>query len=167
MRVLALLFALVLAACGDDRQATAPPPPSPLTAEAIGHYCGMAVVEHPGPKGQIHLTGRPEPIWFSSARDTLAFTMLPEEPKDISAIYVTAMDRASEWDNPGEGAWVEARGASFVIGSDAKGGMGQQEIVPFSTPEAAQTFTAEHGGQIASFEQVPRDAVLGSSHKGH
>lgn len=157
----ALILLLALAACGDDRQTAAPPPPAPMTADAMGHYCGMALTDHPGPKGQIQVQSRKQPYWFSSARDTLAFTLLPEEPKDITAIYVTAMDKAADWAAPGPESWVDGRKASYVVGSDAKGGMGQREVVPFSTAEAAERFRAEHGGQVVAFDKVPRDLVLG------
>lgn len=173
MRWLVLLAILAATACGDDRKAAAPPPPAPLTAEAVGHYCGMALADHPGPKGQIQVKGRQQPYWFSSARDTLAFTLLPEEPKDILAIYVTAMDKAANWEAPGAESWVDGRAASYVVGSDVKGGMGQREVVPFSTPQAAERFRAEHGGQVVAFDQVPREFVLGEdtpatqAHGGH
>lgn len=160
MRVLVLGLLLLIAACGEERRAEAPPP-AVMTADSTGHYCGMALSDHPGPKGQIQVKSRKEPYWFSSARDTLAFTMLPEEPKDVTAIYVTAMDKAKEWDKPGPESWVDARAAAYVVGSDARAGMGQSEVVPFSSPEAAQRFVAEHGGKVAAFDQVPRDVVLG------
>src|SRR5690606_9005576 len=62
------LALVVLAACGDTEPAP-PPPPVEVTGEATGHYCGMLLQDHEGPKGQIHLVGREEPIWFSSVRD--------------------------------------------------------------------------------------------------
>lgn len=157
---LTLVLILMLAACGDNRKAEAPPPAA-MTADAIGHYCGMALADHPGPKGQIQVKSRRQPYWFSSARDTLAFTLLPEEPKDITAIYVTAMDKAASWDAPGAESWVDGHAATYVIGSDAKAGMGQSEVVPFSTADAAERFRAEHGGQVVAFDKVPREVVLG------
>jgi copper chaperone NosL len=169
---LVLALVLVLAACGDDKQA-AVPPPAPMSAQATGHYCGMALSDHPGPKGQIQTRSRKEPYWFSSARDTIAFSMLPEEPKDITAIYVTAMDKTADWNVPGPETWVEARQAFYVVGSDATGGMGQREIVPFSSRQAAEAFASQRGGTVATFDQMPRDAVLGSDtpaaqkHGGH
>lgn len=102
----ASLVSATLAGCGEEI-AEAPPPPHELSAEATGHYCGMGLLEHGGPKGQIILASRPDPIWFSSARDAVAFTMLPEEPKDIRAIYVSDMAKAPSWENPGERNWVE------------------------------------------------------------
>jgi copper chaperone NosL len=166
MRKIALLAAfagaLALAGCNDRNTAEAPPPPQALTASAIGHYCGMNVLEHTGPKGQIILASRKEPVWFSSARDAISFTMLPEEPKDIRAIYVSDMGKAPSWEEPGETNWIDARQASFVIGSRRKGGMGAEEAVPFSDTGAAEKFAVENGGRVVAFGEVPRDYVLGA-----
>jgi len=158
---LALLMPLALVGCG-EKEAAKLPPPHQMTAEAVGRYCGMNVLEHPGPKGQIFAASLIEPVWFSSVRDTLAFTMLPDEPKDIQAIYVTDMGKAPSWEKPGADNWVEARKAQFVIESRAKGGMGGNEAVPFSERSAAEKFVAENGGRIVAFADVPRDYVLGS-----
>ncbi len=158
--VLAALLAL--SACGDTSTTETPPPPHQLTAEAIGNYCGMNVLEHGGPKSQIILASRIEPVWFSSARDAFAFTMLPEEPKDIQAIYVSDMAKASSWEDPGAANWVSAKSAFYVIGSRKKGGMGADETVPFSTREAAEKFAAEQGGRVVLFDEMPQDYVLGS-----
>jgi copper chaperone NosL len=157
----ALLASLALAAC-DDKQAAQIPPPQKMTAEVIGHYCGMNLLEHPGPKGQIIAASLIEPVWFSSVHDTIAFTMLPDEPKDILAIYVSDMGKAPSWDKPGADNWVEARKALFVIGGRVKGGMGGNEAVPFSDRGAAERFVAESGGRIVAFAEVPRDYILGS-----
>lgn len=156
-----LLVPLTLLGCNEKETAKLPPPHR-MTAELIGHYCGMNVLEHPGPKGQIFVASLIEPVWFSSARDTISFTVLPDEPKDILAIYVSDMGKAPSWDKPGADNWVEARKASFVIGSRVKGGMGADEAVPFSERAAAEKFVAENGGRIVSFTEVPREYVLGS-----
>jgi copper chaperone NosL len=155
------VIAMALAGC-DQQAGQAPPAPHELTAGAIGHYCGMNLVEHNGPKGQIIVAGRDDPVWFSSARDAISFTMLPEEPKDVRAIYVSDMAKAPSWDDPGANNWVDAHKALFVIGSSVQGGMGAPETVPFSDGAAAQKFAAAHGGRIVSFDQIPRDYVLGS-----
>lgn len=164
MKTLALAgtLALLLAGCNDRKAAEAAPPPHALTAAAIGNYCGMNVLEHPGPKGQIILASRIEPVWFSSARDAFSFTMLPEEPKDIRAIYVSDMANAPSWDKPGDANWVDAKAAFFVVGSRMKGGMGADETVPFSDKAAAEKFAGENGGRVLTFDEVPRDYVLGA-----
>jgi copper chaperone NosL len=153
---------MALAGCSDNGEAVVPKPVA-LTETAIGHYCGMNVLEHPGPKGQVMLGRIPEPIWFSSARDVVAFTMLPEEPKDISAIYVSDMAKAPSWEEPGAENWVEARQAFYVIGSSLRGGMGAPETVPFSTKAAAAEFAGRNGGQVVGFAEIPPDYVLGDA----
>ena len=150
-----------LAAC--DEEEAAPPPPQELSGSEISHYDQMIVVDHRGPKAQILLESREKPVWFSSVRDAFAFHLLPEEPRDIAAIYVTDMAQAETWADPGPGVWIEAREAHFVIGSDMRGGMGAEEPVPFGTEDAAATFAAEHGGEVVGFEEVPEDYVLGAT----
>jgi copper chaperone NosL len=159
--VLGTLCMAALAAC-EQEVADAPPKPYELTGDAIGHYCGMTVLEHAGPKGQIIVASRADPVWFTSVRDTVAFTMLPEEPKDIRAIFVSDMAKAPSWDNPGPNNWIDARKAFFVIESRVKGGMGAAEAVPFSQRPDAEKFAAENGGRVVTFEEIPRDYVLGS-----
>lgn len=155
-----LAFALGLVACSPEDKA--PPPPFALTETAMGRYCGMNVLEHPGPKGQVILDPVHEAIWFSSARDTLAFTMLPEEPKTIAAIYVSDMGKAPTWEEPGAENWVDAKKAFYVIESAAIGGMGVREAVPFSDRAAAESFRAKTGGRIVTFGEMPQDYILGA-----
>ena len=163
----AALAALLLAGCdGGGEQAAAAPDPVEVTAEATGHYCGMLLQDHAGPKGQIHLASRAEPVWFSSVRDTVAFTRLPEEPDDITAIYVNDMARAGDWDSPAAGTWIEARGAWFVIGSRQRGGMGAPEAVPFGAEAEARTFAEENGGRVVRLAEIPDDYVLGEVQLG-
>jgi copper chaperone NosL len=155
------LLSSAMAGC-HEKTSEALPPPRTLTAEATGHYCGMALVEHPGPKGQIILASRSEPVWFSSARDAFSFTMLAEESKDVLAVYVSDMGKAPSWEKPGADNWVEAHHAFFVIGSRKQGGMDAPETVPFSERAAADKFAQINGGRVVSFAEVPSDYVLGS-----
>ncbi len=159
MRILATLAFVVLAACSQPQEEA--PKPFALDEEAIGRYCGMNVLEHDGPKGQIILSQIPEPIWFSSARDAVAFTLLPDEPKNIAAIYVSDMAAAESWEKPGAENWIDARAAFYVIGSARLGGMGVAEAIPFSTREAALDFARENGGEVVDFSGIPPAYVLG------
>lgn len=156
---IALAGLILLGGCQAEEKGV--PPPFTLTADAMGRYCGMNVLEHAGPKGQIILDQFIEPLWFSSARDTVAFTMLPEEPRDILAIYVSDMGAAPTWDEPGASNWIDARQAWYVIGSEQLGGMGAQEAVPFSDPARAREFAERNGGDVVRFDAIPKDYVLG------
>jgi copper chaperone NosL len=152
---------LLLGACdGGDKER---PPPVRLSDDAVGHYCGMLLSEHAGPKGQIRLASADEPIWFSSVRDTVAFTRMPLEPKDIRAIYVSDMATAPSWDDPGADNWIAAEDAWFVIGSDRLGGMNAPEPVPFGNEEAARAFATKEGGELVRLAEIPDSYVLGGA----
>jgi copper chaperone NosL len=171
-----VLAALTLLACGEEDapQVVSAPAPIEITRDDIGYYCNMIVADHLGPKGQVHIDGRAEPVWFSSVRDTIVFTLLPEEPKNITAIYVNDMGRAS-WEHPEAGTWIDARKAWYVVGSNKVGGMGAPEAVSFAAKTDAHAFAGKHGGQVVTFDGVPRDYVLNDAsqsmqagmHNGH
>ena len=155
---LLVLVAILIGGCS-ERQPVEIPPPQELTREAVGYYCQMIVLNHNGPKGQIFLADKEQPLWFTSVRDTIAFTMLPGEPKNIAAIYVTDVGNAS-WDQPEPGTWIDARKAVYVVGSDRVGGMRAPEAVPFKTPEDAERFMQQHGGELYRFDAIPREHIL-------
>lgn len=163
-RLLLVALPFLVAACGDDGPVVAVKP-TPLTRDHRGHYCRMIVLDHKGPKGQIHLKGR-APVFFSSVRDTIAFTMLPEESKQITAIFVNDMTQTS-WDRPAPDTWLDARKAHFVIGSSKRGGMGAPEAVPFKTKAAAKKFAGAFGGKVVAFGAIPRPYILGDGSGGH
>lgn len=159
--IFAALVASALAACDKPSTAPAAPPPAEVSAQSTGHYCGMLLADHDGPKGQIHLASRGEPVWFSSVRDTVSFLRLPEEPRDIAAVYVNDMAKATHWEQPERGAWVDARAAWFVIDSRMRGGMGAPEAVPFSDKAAAEAFRDKQGGRLVRLDDIPDAYVLG------
>ena len=152
-----LLFIFLVVAC-EKTQPLEVPPAQTLTREANGYYCLMTVVNHSGPKGQIILSDKKQALWFTSVRDTIAFTLSPEEPKNIAAIYVNDMSDAN-WDNPGEDNWIDARKAWYVLGSKRSGGMGAAEAVPFSTKEQAELFSSNQGGNVYAFAEIPKDYI--------
>ncbi len=161
LRLVPALAALLLAAaCGSGGAPEAIPQPQPVTVESVGHYCGMALNEHNGPKGQLFLTGRAAPVWFSSIKQVFAYTLLPEEPKTISAIYVNDMSTAGPDGVPDPAAWVEARQAFYVIEGGFIGGMGAEDAMPFSRRADAESFAQAHGGRVVPFADVPEAYVF-------
>jgi len=124
----------------------------------------MIVEDHSGPKGQILLSNSEKAIWFTSARDAVAFILLPDEPDNVAAFFVTAMDEA-EWNHPEKQIknWVNAQSAWYVINSKQRGGMGQMEVIPFKQEQSANNFVTEHGGDIVSYVDIPRDYILGNT----
>lgn len=136
------------------------PPPIALTEEAAGHFCQMNVLEHPGPKGQVHLETYDHPLWFSQVRDAVAFERMPESIGRIQVIYVHDMGAAESWENPGDSNWIDVTEAVFVMGSSKMGGMGVPELVPFAEVADAEQFVARYGGSILAYENVTADMVL-------
>lgn len=151
---------LALSACGGDEPDAPPPAPQAVSADAVGHYCGMMLQGHAGPKGQIFVKGRAAPVWFSSIKQVFAYTRLPEEPKGLAAIYVNDMAAAGPDGAADQTAWVDARQAFYVIGSRFVGGMGAEDAMPFSDQARAQAFAQTHGGQVVRFADVPEDYVF-------
>jgi copper chaperone NosL len=157
--VLSCLAAIFMGGCS-EQQVAAVPEPAELTGEAIGHYCRMIVLDHAGPKAQVHLAGNPEPLWFTQIRDALAFERMPEETAEIAAIFVSDMGVAASWEKPGTDNWIDARTARYVIGSNRRGGMGAPELVPFASQEKADKFAGMHGGTVIGFSAITDEMVL-------
>ena len=151
---------LLLAACKEE--AVKAPDPVPMTDTTLAHFCQMNVAEHGGPKGQIHLKGFPEPIFFAQVRDMVAYLKSPERDADILAIYVSDMGAAVSWEEPGENNWIPAETAHFVVGAPVAGGMSAPEIVPFGTVADAKAFVERYGGTAMPLDTIPDEAALGS-----
>lgn len=160
-----LIFAVLLplsllAGCKEDSAELSLPEPIALTEEAAGHYCQMIILEHPGPKAQVHLAGYPAPLWFSQVRDGLVYLKSPEQSAEILVLYVNDMGAAVSWAEPGADNWINAQDAYFVVGSDAVGGMGAPEIVPFADIAQAEAFSSTHGGAVMQLDDIPAEIVL-------
>jgi copper chaperone NosL len=151
------LAASLLSGC-DDKPDAKVPPPRPIALDAAGQFCGMTLGEHPGPKGQIFVRDRTEPYWFATVRETVAFTLLPEMPKSILAIYVSDLARSKNQEQPE--VWVLADRAWFVIGSRQRSGMDTPEAMPFSEEAAARRFAADNGGRVVRLADTPQSYIL-------
>lgn len=152
--IAAIMMTLALSACSEDKLAALPSPHEP-GPNAIGTVCRMSLSEHNGPKGQVFITAHDAPLWFSSVRDTFTWLQVDDGAgRQFAAIYVNDMARARTWDKPEAGAWVEAKKAHFVIGSDKGADMGGSELVPFSDRKAAEDFAGRHGGKVVEYTQI-------------
>lgn len=163
LAALGLCTGLLLAGCGEgpDDKAPPPPPQTSIPQDAVGHYCGMFLAEHQGPKGQILLRDREAPVWFTTIREVFAYTHLPEEPRAISATYVQDMARILPDQSFPADAWINAQTAVYLIGSRYIGGMGVHDALPFSDAAVAHRYQQEYGGRIANFADVPQDYIFG------
>jgi copper chaperone NosL len=158
-RAVLILLVLMLAACKEEVAAL--PEPVVLSEGALGHFCQMDLLEHPGPKAQVHLDGLPgAPLFFSQVRDAVTYARLPEQSHEIRAIFVNDMAVAPSWDDPGAANWIPADSALYVVGSSRAGGMGAPEFVPFSSAAAAAAFADQHGGTVMSLAEIPDAAIF-------
>lgn len=158
--LLVLSAIVVLAGCSADAKQGPVPSPIALTEEAAGHYCQMVILDHEGPKGQMHLEGLRQPIWFSQVRDGLARMKSAERTSEVLVLYVNDMSKAVSWSEPGIDNWIKAETAYFVVDSDAIGGMGAPEIVPFSDEEMATDFANMRGGEVLRLADISAERVL-------
>jgi copper chaperone NosL len=175
---LVALLLLALSSCREN-EAAAPPGPVTMPEDAIGYFCQMLLIEHPGPKGEIQLDGVAEPIFFSQARDTIAYLRMPEQSNVVLAAYVSDMGVAESWEEPGRDNWIPAAEAFYVVGSSRVGGMGTPETVPFGKREAAEAFAREYGGSVFRLDEIedalvlapveidPQGAAAGQEHMHH
>ncbi|MFV0333131.1 MAG: nitrous oxide reductase accessory protein NosL [Tropicimonas sp.] len=160
MRPLALLLLTALLAGCREEPAEAPPPVE-MTQDALSYYCQMNIADHGGPKGQIHLDGLPQPLFFAQVRDLVAFLKSPERDAPVIAVYVSDMGAAPSWSEPGADNWIDAHQAHFVTGAGVAGGMGAPEIVPFASRADAEAFAIRYGGEILPLDAIPDEAAIG------
>ena len=157
---LIVLALAILTGCKDDEIAV--PKAVSLTEENVSFFCQMNVLEHGGPKAQVHLEGYPSPLFFAQVRDAIAYLKSPEREARVLVTYVSDMGAAEAWDRPGIDNWIASDAAVFVIEARVAGGMGAPEVVPFSSPTGAQSFTDTFGGQVVQFSEIPDETVLGA-----
>jgi len=162
LRPLAIFICAALVLACAEQENLEKPAPASLTREDTGYFCGMIVDDHQGPKSQIYTAGQNKPIWFTTVRDGIAFTLLPEETGIVSAFYVTAMDNG-EWQHPEArpSNWIEADQAWYVVQSSKLGSMGAAETIPFIDQQAAEEFTSEFGGVVLRLNDISQHYVLG------
>lgn len=156
IRLFAVLGLFALTACQEE----APPGPIAMTEEAVGYFCQMNLLEHPGPKAQVHLDGLPgAPLFFSQVSDAVMYLRMPERDHRITAVYVSDMGAAASWEDPGAANWIDAHRAIYVTGSSRMGAMEAPEFVPFADSEKARAFAAEFGGRFMALDAIP-DALV-------
>jgi len=156
------LAALALVALAGCREEIATPDPVDLSEESVSFFCQMHILEHGGPKGQVHLEGMPAPLFFAQVRDMVAYLKAPERDARIVASYVNDMGAAPNWSEPGDGNWITADTAVYVVEAGVAGGMGAPEIVPFADSAAAADFVARHGGRAVTMTDIPDAAAFGA-----
>ncbi len=158
--IIAMFSISLLAGCQQEADDMRAPAAITLTPDAVGHFCEMQIMMHEGPKAQIHLADVKDPLWFAQVRDGIAYLKSPEKSAEITSFYVNDMGAAKSWANPGIDNWIEADKAYYVVGSNARGGMGAPELVPFASRELAEKFASDKGGEIMMLSEIPAATVL-------
>lgn len=157
MKTIFFLSFIFLLSCGGNSGSKAKPSPANLDENDVGYYMMMIVADHAGPKAQLWLDDKQKPLWFVDVRDAIKFRRTPEEPDNISAIYVHDMSNNLNYRDVKD-VWVELDKAVFVINSKKMGGMGMPETIPFSDAKSAHSFIEKNGGEfVNSAKDVPEE----------
>ena len=135
----------------------------------------MVIPNHPGPSAEIfYADNRPSehdnPARFDSTWEAFQYNFdRLDRGWSVAAFYVTdysSVDYSlsdSDGDtlistHPDADAFVDAAGATFVVGSDVKGAMGR-DLIAFSEAADAESFRDEHGGSLSEFDDVSRETI--------
>ncbi len=150
---LGLLAGLVGCDGGSGNQAKTPTEIGPGTA---CHLDGMLLADYPGPKAQILVAGRAEPMFFCDTTELFNTLLAGEQALKIEGVYVQDMGRA-EWERP-QGYWIDARQGFYVLGSKRHGSMGPT-IASFAQEADAQRHAKDYGGKVLPFAGITKDMV--------
>lgn len=154
--VLACMAAVMLAGCsGSEEQVAKAPDPVHFESGDECHVCGMVITNFPGPKGQAFTEREQDVRKFCSTKDMFAWFLQPENVNRDHTLYVHNMAQA-EWASPDDTQLINAREAFYVANSERQGAMGPT-LASFATREEADTFAAEHGGEVLAFADITID----------
>lgn len=161
-RFLAIIGTLTfsgMAGCGDDRDKAIALHPHPIGPHDECHLCGMTIREYPGPKGQVFLQGREIPAKFCSTTDLFAWLLQPESGAVVREVFVHNMG-ATDWDDPSDDHYTDARTAWYVVGHPLRGAMGAT-LAAFASRETAEAFAARYeGARLLAYSEVDLDTVI-------
>jgi nitrous oxide reductase accessory protein NosL len=120
--------------------------------EAKCPVCGMFVAKYPKWAARMDIDGK---HYFDGVKDMMKFYIFdvdfPYDRNKITNIEVTDFYTLKA---------INAYKAFYVVGSDVYGPMGN-ELIPFSTKEAAQNFMADHRGEkIIRFDDITPKLVM-------
>jgi nitrous oxide reductase accessory protein NosL len=147
--VAAVTCALVWGLAGTMLAADSRPP----TDEDRCGVCGMFVAKYPNWVATVVFADGSQ-VFFDGPKDLFRYILNLEdfnaEDREISEVFVTDYYRT---------AFIDARNAFFVSGSDVMGPMGG-ELIPLEKREEAKTFAKDHGGrEILEFDDITPDKI--------
>jgi copper chaperone NosL len=114
---------------------------------------GMLLMDFPGPKAQIHhAEGKPD--FYCDLLELFTALLAPEQKRGALTAFVQDMGKTG-WDHP-TGNWIDARSATYVVGSKKTGSMGPT-FASFSGQADAEKFALAEGGKVLRFDQITLD----------
>ncbi len=146
-----ILLALLLLVAGPTL--TLAEPAATIGAKERCPVCGMFVAKYPNWVTRV----RPADgavRFFDGMKDLLAYYFQPAQygGKEGTISEIWAKDYYTL-------AWLDARAAYYVVGSDIYGPMGP-EFIPFASEKAAQAFARDHHGkQVLPFKAITEELV--------
>lgn len=164
------LGAAAFAGCLGGSGTPTPQAPDPVTIsdEATCDVCGMVISQHPGPSAQVfYADERPNdhdnPARFDSTWEAFKFDF-EREDWTRQSFYVTdysSVDYRISTDDGqqlisrhvGAATFVDATEVTFVAASSVIGTMGE-DLIGFSSRDDAESFRADHGGELVTFDEV-------------
>lgn len=156
-----LALVLVLSGCNDVGPEQQGYSPVAFHAGDECHICGMAITQHPGPKGEA--VDKQGALKFCSTAEMLNWWLQPENKGRQVSLYVHDMARGT-WEAPDDSALTDATKAFYVVGSNLKGAMGAS-LASFAKEEDAKEFVVKEGGRLVRFEEI--DLVLLQPQEAH
>ncbi len=145
------LLGFLLPVCLDAAEITVPKP----TANDKCPVCGMFVAKYPDWLAAVRLKGGRH-VYFDGAKDLFKYLQdmkrydPARKPEDVEAIAV--MDYYGL-------AWIDARKAWYVLGSDVYGPMGR-ELIPLEREADAREFMKDHKGvRIIRFSEATPEVI--------
>ena len=116
--------------------------------------CGMFVAKHPDWISRIEQQEK-TPLVFDGVKDMMTYYFHPEKygGQEVAASAKIMVKDYYTLE------WIDGRKAYYVGGSDVYGPMGN-ELIPFSSEEAAKSFLADHKGKdLFSFDKITEQYV--------
>jgi nitrous oxide reductase accessory protein NosL len=172
-------LAVGLAGCltddGSDGAEADAPDPVTLTQADQCELCGMVIPNHPGPVAEIFYadrqpSGHENPARFCSTWEAFSYDFdRRDRDWERTAFYVTDYSTV-DYDlisDAGDtllsthveaSAFAAATAVTFVVGSEVKGAMGR-DLIGFSDREDAKSFQREHGGELATLDEITEATV--------